>query len=98
MAGTDPVQDERRARRGQGCSWRRIRSMGGLSANVSDSPKQCSDPALGYSVSQGLFCKTRSAGARWRVSALIGPARAAFGPRLFINFLFLFLAGFGNLS
>jgi hypothetical protein len=71
---------------------------GGLSANVSDSPKQCSDPALSYSVSQGLFCKTRSAGARWRVSALVGPTWADFGPSLFIVFLFLFLAGFGNLS
>jgi hypothetical protein len=33
--------------------------------------------------------------ARGRISALAGPARAGFGPGLFI--IFLFLASFGNL-
>jgi hypothetical protein len=47
-------------------------------------------------LARGIFASRRGR-ARGRVSALAGPARAGFGPRLFINFLFLFLASFGNL-
>jgi hypothetical protein len=36
--------------------------------------------------------------ARGRISDVVGPTWADFGPRLFINFLFLLLASFGNLS
>jgi hypothetical protein len=66
-----------------------------MSATHSNS---AANPVLVSQNTRDFSAKSTARACAGAFSPVVGLARATFGPRLFINFLFLFLASFGNLS
>jgi hypothetical protein len=69
----------------------------GLSANVSETEKQCRELFDGFSNYRGYMRKIANAGACGRVFPGRGPDRASLSLVLFIVFLFTFSATLGKL-